>query len=342
MAVLYTYTKYQDLYSLKNVNTNSITYTFSRKECDSLTLVQSKVIPAGETIYLPLSYKDGKYQVDITDGTNTVHIYDILYYQNLLLSVIDNIEESVCPCVCKECDECGDSDSCKVDFNTIVSAMSFSIVNTPKYTKYFELIAKELQCTYDELVLASLSNKMINGEENVKDLYLKTISLYYLAFYYVDLVGAKDADEVIYIKTKYKSEKILKCIKKLGIDVIKISNLLLSSMNVYYWQLDNTIGEINSVASSMSVVNYLDDKPYLPFSTFEQGVNINYTKIGRIAFAIKETDIQNFLLNDSLGNDVTNDYDVRYLAGTKTALFVSKSVISITTLFFKFKKITNV
>ena len=85
---------------------------------------------------------------------------------------------------------------------------------------------------------------------------------------------------------------------------------------------------------------YLSDKNNSPLEEFEEGKIIPYTSIGRIAFAIKETDILNFQLIDSLGNDVTDEFDNHYFAGIRTILFVSKIPYSNSNIFFKFKKIT--
>lgn len=342
MAVLYTYKVYQDLYSLKNINVNPFTYTLSKKECDSLTQVETKVILAGETIYLPLTFIDGKYQIDITDGVNTVHKYDIYYYNNLLLHIIDSIESSVCPCVCKDCDECNDENDYKVKFNTLISTISLASLNKNKYTDYLVQVATILECDFDEELLAFMSEKLIDGTDNLQGLYLRLIGLHYLTYYYVDLMGAIDTEEAVFIRDKYKSAKILKCIKKLGLDIEEVSDSLMDNMDVYYWQLTNTVDDIDDVKIALAAINYLDAKSHAVFNTFEQGTNVSYTTIGRIVFAVKETNMRNFVVNDSLGNDVTNDYDTYYFEDTKTALYVSKAVISISNLYFKFKKITNI
>jgi hypothetical protein len=50
------------------------------------------------------------------------------------------------------------------------------------------------------------------------------------------------------------------------------------------------------------------------------------------------TQIQNFTIEDSLNNDITNDFDVHYESGMSLALFVSKLVYSYSNIYFKFKK----
>lgn len=341
MAVLYSYNVYQDMYSLMNINVNPITYTLFRVECNTVTEIESKTIAPKSSIYLPLTFTDGKYQFDITDGINTVHKYDILYYNNLLLDIIDGVEESICPCVCKDCDECKEVDDYKKSFSTLISTISLAALNPIKYTDTIKVAMESLKCNLDEALTYFTYEKMINGKDEVEELNLKILAIHYLAYYYIELFGAENAEEINYVNNKFKALKILKCIKKLGINTVEIADIISRNVEVAYWQLDNTSDNINDVIIDMGSINFLVDKPTHPFLSFEQGVLINYTRMGRIAFAIKGTSIEHIEIIDSLGNDVTNDYNTHYFEGTNILLYVSKAVISFSTPYFKFKKLVN-
>ena len=79
--------------------------------------------------------------------------------------------------------------------------------------------------------------------------------------------------------------------------------------------------------------------PKVPFADFEVGKIITYTEIGRICFAISPTQVQDFVITDSLNNDITDAFDVNYNVELNLALFVSKAVYSYSSFYFNFKKI---
>jgi hypothetical protein len=127
--------------------------------------------------------------------------------------------------------------------------------------------------------------------------------------------------------------------KKLGVDPAQIFTLFESESNVYYWQLDNTEDTITEVIALLSPV-YIAAKSSLPFSTFEAGHIVSYVDVGRICFAIMPTQVQNFIILDSLNNDVTDEFDVHYEVGMSLALFVSKIPYAFGNIYFKFKKLS--
>ena len=110
----------------------------------------------------------------------------------------------------------------------------------------------------------------------------------------------------------------------------------ITDVQVYFWQLDNPADRIAQV---IPVVNqaFLDTVPNVQMEIFQQGYMVTYTKIGAICFAIKETELFNFTLTDSLNNDVTDEFDTFYYTAEKTILFVSKNHFTHSTIYFKFK-----
>lgn len=112
-------------------------------------------------------------------------------------------------------------------------------------------------------------------------------------------------------------------------------------MNVYYWQLEGVTHNLFSESSYFDDDVYLHTKPRLPFEIFEQGKIVDYTKIGRICFAIQTIDDLNFEINDALNRDVTDEFECKYFPLIKTILFVSNNPISYSSIYFKFKKIIS-
>lgn len=224
MALGYILRDYKDIYTLENVGLVTLSYTLSKKECDSVTTIEEGDILAGQTITLPINYIDGVYSIEISDNIETLILPDILFYNNLLISIIDNVEEVVCGCKgCDTCDDCGDEE-CSLHLNTLIAVLAFNFMKSPKYNDYLDLVAEVLKCTIDARILCLITKQLILGKEDSKDLVLEIIALYYLAFYFKDLADAEDAEEVTYIKTKYNSVKILRCIRKMGIDIDAIEN----------------------------------------------------------------------------------------------------------------------
>lgn len=335
--MLYTFRKYKDVYTVFNTGLVVLTYKLERIECDSTKVVAEGTIAVGQTITLPINFVDGVYRLTLNDGIVDEVLPNILHYNNLLLSFIESAEEVLCGC--KKCNECEDCNTCETYLNTINKALGYLYVNAPKYNEYLNEINEQLKCLYTEKVLCILTNKMISGDEDTKNLFLQIIGSHYLAFYLVDLVQAFDAEEAEYIKCKYISSKVLKCLRKHGIDIDESTELISNDMVVHYWQINDLFDDITDIVAVFNNL-YLNDKPSVPFEEFEAGKTVTYTSIGRIAFAVKETEVVNFIIYDLLGNDVTDEFDTHYFNTEKTALFVSKIPYSHSSMFFKFKKVT--
>lgn len=335
-ALTYIYKKYKDVYTIENTGISAFNYKIQIKECDSLNEYKSGIINPGDTFILPITFLDAIYVVTLSDDDEEVVLDDILQYNNTLLNFIDGTEELLCGC--KKCNDCEECNKCESFLATLNYALAFFHVNSPRYDNYLLTFSNAMKCNYSQEVLCLISQININGKGEVEKLTKLNIGLFYLVFYLLDLAQAQDEEEANYIKNKYKSFKILKCIRKLGIDVDNFNDELFSDMTVYYWQLNNTVETIDDVIPLINDI-YLTTKNSLPFQTFEEGHIVNYSEVGRVVFAIKETDILNFELSDSLGNDITDEFDNYYYPATHTVLFVSKGPQSHSNLYFKFKKL---
>lgn len=107
---------------------------------------------------------------------------------------------------------------------------------------------------------------------------------------------------------------------------------------VYYWQLSSIAEDVDDVENIVDQ-EYLDSKLFKAVSVFEQGFNVDYNAVGRICFAVQETEAQNWQITDTLNNNVTDAFDSFYLASLKAVVFVSKEYYSHGNIFFKFKKL---
>lgn len=332
MADTYTLLKYKDVYTLKNIDTESFRFTLSKIECLTSTIVKDMILQPGSEINIFLGLIDGQYELVVYSDDSVTNIN---YYYNLNKDIIDNIEKIVCGC--KECNECEDCADCDLYLSTITTALTYYFLNVPLYNENLENVTISMNCNTSEKVFCYLAKQMITGDSDTKRLFLQMIGMYYLAFYYTDLESAIDTDEEIYINTKYKSSKILKCLKNMGME---ITPPLPKPAKVYYWQLANMMDDITDIIPIFTL-SYLNDKPNDLITVFEQGKIVNYVSTARIAFAIRKTEISDFQISDSLNNDVTDEFDTYYFSNIKTRLFVSKLVYANSNIYFKFKQLIS-
>lgn len=333
MALNYTYTNYKDVHTLTNNESLDMTYTIVKNSCDASTTLTTGILTPGQTITLNF-VTDGNYTIELATISST-DSFDIAYFQNLLRSFINDTERLLCGCA--KCDDCAECNECQDYLSAFMKSFAFNSVNAPLYQGYVDLIAQSVVCDFTDEVICSIIHEKVFGTPSVKDPMLKILSYYYSAFYYKDYYMAADLSEAEYITTKYKFVKIAKCMKKLGVDPAEILAEVESGSKVYYWQLTNTVDTITQVIPLLSPI-YIATKPNLPFSVFEAGNIVSYTDIGRICFAVMPTQIQNFLISDSLNNDVTDQFDIYYKNSMSLALFVSKLPYSYSNIYFKFKK----
>lgn len=334
MALNYTYTNYKDVHTLTNDESQVMTCTIIKDSCDASTTLSTNTIEPGQTIILTF-VTDGNYTIDLSTLSSS-DSFTIKYFQNLLRSFILDAEKILCGCA--KCDDCAECNECQDYLGAFMKSFAFNSVNYPLYQTYVEIIAQDTVCDFSDEVICSIIHEKVFGTPSVKDPMLKILSYYYAAFYYKDYFMAADSEEADYITTKYKFGKIAKCIKRLGVDPEDILNEFESGSMVYYWQLDNTEDTITEVIPLLSPA-YISAKSSLPFSVFEAGNIVSYANVGRICFAIMPTQLQNFLILDSLNNDVTDEFDIHYENSMSLALFVSKIPYSFGNIYFKFKRV---
>lgn len=228
MAVAHTYTKYKDVHTLTNDTVNVVDYTITKVSCNETSVITEGSLEAGATITINFPV-DGEYEVSLSEkfdnGIAIIIIntdsFTINTYNNLLTSFIADAEKLLCGCTkCNDCEECNE---CEDYLGALTKALSFNILN-PQYNTLIEDAIVNISCDLKDDVICSMVHEKVYGSSSVKDPLLKIIATYFLGFYYYDLDQAADTAETQYVKDKYKSVKMLKCITKLGFDLSPFEN----------------------------------------------------------------------------------------------------------------------
>lgn len=215
MALNYIYIKYKDIHTLTNNESMDMNYEIVKDSCDASSVLSTGVIMPGNTITINF-ITDGNYTIKLK-VENEEGSFTIKYFQNLLKSFITSAEKLLCGC--SKCDDCEECNECQDYLGAFMKAFSINSVNYPLYQTYVNLISQNSLCEFTDQVICTLINEKVFGSSSVKEPMLKILSYYYLAFYYKSLELASDREEVNYINTKYKFDKISKCVKKLGINL---------------------------------------------------------------------------------------------------------------------------
>ena len=327
MATTYTLSKYKDVYTLKNIDTLPFRFALYLVECLTSNIVKDIILQPGKEIDLFTGLMDGQYELIVySDNSLTT----INYYHNLNLDIINNIEKIVCGC--KDCNDCEDCADCNLYLSTITTILAYYFIDSSLYNKNLDNVAISMNCNTSEKIFCYLAKQMVTGDSDTKRLFLQIVGMYYLSFYYTDLDLSIDTEESSYINNKYKSTKILKCLKNMGMIIAP------PIASVYYWQLSNMVDDIADIIPIFTL-SYLNNRPNELLSVFEQGKVVNYNNIARIAFAIRKVQISDFVVTDVLNNDITDEFDKYYFSSTETWLFVSKLVYSNSNMYFKFKQL---
>jgi hypothetical protein len=211
----YTLEHKKDIYT---VLTSSATYVLTKLgACVPDEILESSVFNTSYVIPLTL---DGDYHLNMKAGGDESNIY-IKYYLTLQLSMIEDIYTVLCPCDCG-CANCTDLsiDQYKALLVTRNKIDVLKYVVSPQYDASFQLIHEDTNCLIEPQLYCDIATEGITGETQYNATLTKQlIALDYLAMYFTDLREVTDVDEIAYIKDKYKSEAILCCINKLGIDI---------------------------------------------------------------------------------------------------------------------------
>lgn len=349
-----TFKLYRSMDSLILVNklVTNIEYSLKKVTNEEIEDVDN-IILEGEA-FIKLTTNFDSFYILTVDGIN-VYLQTFYKLREKLIPLIKDIVCNKCDCLKEDCigKEAKFCLKSQAIFNTIHTYFNlikpFSInteikTNLILYNKLERFIQKYRDYTLEELGKQFL-NSCINGKPKINiELFSFYISAYYLSLYYYDknsidstnFTEEELAAELEYLDTIYDYKSISNCISKLGINLLDELLLDTSNLKVYYWQLDNVLDTLPNVTSLLSET-YLLTKNVENYNVFKEGKIVSYNDIGRIVFIIKDTSPTNFLLEDSLGNNVTDDFDTEYIVGLSASVYVSKDIRTYSNIFFKFK-----
>lgn len=104
---------------------------------------------------------------------------------------------------------------------------------------------------------------------------------------------------------------------------------------VYFWQFDVTSTDI-SIAPTITQT-YLDTKPRLEVSAFISGTTVSNSNLGRIAFALINSGINKYKIEDAFGSDITSVvFDTYYNEVLDLQIYISKEIYIEHNIYFKF------
>lgn len=176
-------------------------------------------------IEINLPFEDGKYKIRITStalDTSFEYIeYGFDVFNNLLNSIIEEIQNRICNCACETCDDCKEED--KVE-NGLLKVISFYILNNDYYSFFFNTGLSCIDCKILEDINCLITNEFILGKSDNKKLVNKILSYFYLIFYLGEKAMFTCCIEEV--EVKFNSNIVLKCIENTGIDVNCIINAI--------------------------------------------------------------------------------------------------------------------
>ena len=224
MVIDYQLRNYKGVNTLSNQGVYPFSYTLSKVSCqEDITIIATGTISNNSNVIVFIK-NDGNYLLNITDiyGSTPVN-YIFPYYNNLLLYIIKSTEKVLCNCKCQE-DNCNDN----IDLSCLLSSVINYSLLYKESNEYLTQITNYFICRINENLDCNNINLLLYGKNNKNcgALVEDTLVMYFLSFYYYALSIADDADEVLYVKNKYNSATILKCIKKLGVNLTDIENLV--------------------------------------------------------------------------------------------------------------------
>lgn len=337
----YNIIKDKDDYYIKNNSLSALEITLKQLYCnDSSRIVKTFNISSQNTVDLNIDYITGNIGIFV-NNEDTYNTF-IVNHLSTINNIVDLVEEILCGCNCVGCNDCNDDicEQSKKLTQLFTLILSYYIIKNPTYNQYFDIVAKSLKCDIEEDLLCQVNNLVLYGDSDNIFFVKRLVAYFYLMFYIQESLQSTSVEEAMYIKEKFKYDKIKKCINKLGIDPNDIIEEIMSGIEVKYWQYTNTVPDINTVIAAWTPT-YLDTLPGIdqrPLEDFEQGVTIPYTNVGRVGFAIYPSQLLNYTILDSLGNDVTDNFDTHYFEDEETVVFVSKLPYSHSNIYFKFKK----
>lgn len=225
----YNFKRHENIFTITNTFGGHLSASLSKQDpCNNefLEVLPPKDIEDYDYIHLPL--EDGIYKITLTQDSKEVS-FTIPHYENLLCSIIEDIDYTLCGCPCEDCDDCSDKDE-KSTLTLMLKMISYYTITNNFYSDLLSKIFECLKCGIVDANQCVLLNEKVYGNAENTLLLKKIISLYYLTFYYREYYAIEDKT---YLNEKFKFEKVIKCIEKLGISLNCINKTIKENMAIF-------------------------------------------------------------------------------------------------------------
>lgn len=251
--ITYTFKKVDDIYTLKNVsNDDTITYFLYKEKCDGI----EELVLEGELIINAIKnftdLKDGKYHIIVvnlnTDEYTNIYFNTYPFLRKQSISLIENL--LCCDCGCNSLEDtlfvskdCKTAVNFQTEYGYILSYFySLKPLNeTSQATTntllviFLEALFNKYSCNINEELCKQYFNNCLEGLNINNDINKIQLTLIYLSLYLYEksLINSNESIELTYLKSKYNYDKVIKCIKKLGINIEEIEELFTEITNTY-------------------------------------------------------------------------------------------------------------
>ena len=224
MAILnlwYSITRNGDAITISSNTGLPINIKVSIKEsCQDNKYNQIQEYNTTTTISFNLPYDDGKYKIEITNNQNETYTYYIPKYDNMLKSLISDIELILCDCKCKHCNDC--TQTTEKDYSSVLlKLLSYYVLNKEYYEAFLNIVFECTECALEDAFKCVLLNEKVYGNSENTELFKKIISHFYLGFYYGKLGYINNLEET---NKLFNYDRIYHCIKNSGINTTCIEN----------------------------------------------------------------------------------------------------------------------
>lgn len=189
---------------------------------ETLELHPVKIQQFDEKYILPIP-EEGSYKIYVTVKTGSGDNETVIYFNNYidkLINLIGLVEKSLCGCNCMSCEDCEEDEN--LLNNTLAKLVSFVGLFEPVYDLLNDLNNSIKTDILSELNCISL-NEDLRGVTNTNRLVKMLIAKYYAILYnskFIAVETKKEYDNIL------KYDKIVSCIKKLGLDINCIKTIM--------------------------------------------------------------------------------------------------------------------
>lgn len=308
---------------------------------------------------------DGNYKLEVANETFTTYYIYITIRDKFITEYITQIIDAICNCGCNDViNPCTETQMGNI---ALKRQKLFNITSILPYTiKPFSMgealttndkLISIYQLYYNTSMIAKLDelgkeyfDYYIKGTNTINmKLFKNIIALNYYAMYYytrtemLPTALGKRNEYIKQIDSFFKYNVVNTCLACTDLisnieDIINNPPPFPSITMIYYWQfpLSNTLEDIILIFEQASYIN----KPSETLPIFNIGVEVVNTSIGRLAFAIDNTDdIAYEIIDFETNNDITALFESHYFANLDVLLYVSIIPYSLSTFNIKIKKL---